>query len=108
MTAESAGLTTRRTLGAGPVLRAGSRGLYREVAELPGESHVVRRDLVGDSGHDEVEPTRPIIADEPNALETRALTKEIDRFVLKEATVHFGDPDARSAARSCARRANGR
>jgi metallophosphoesterase (TIGR03767 family) len=61
VTSESAGLTTRRTLGAGPVLRAGSRGAYRGVAELPGESHVVRRELVGDSG-DPVEPTRPIMA----------------------------------------------
>jgi len=61
VTAESEGLTTRRTLGAGPVLRAGSRGAYRGVAELPGETHVVRRELVGDSGRDAVEPTRPIM-----------------------------------------------
>ena len=62
MTAESVGLTTRRTLGAGPVLRAGSRGAYRGVAELPGEPHVVRRDLVGGAGPDAVEPARSIMA----------------------------------------------
>jgi metallophosphoesterase (TIGR03767 family) len=45
-------LTTQRRLGAG-------RGLhkdYREVAELEGEPHVVRRDLVGDSAAASVEP----------------------------------------------------
>jgi metallophosphoesterase (TIGR03767 family) len=56
------GLTTRRTLGAGPVLRAGSRGAYRAVAEREGEPHVVRRDLVGESAGDAVEPKAPIMA----------------------------------------------
>jgi metallophosphoesterase (TIGR03767 family) len=45
-------LTTQRRLGAGSVLQ----GEYREVAELEGESHVVRRDLVGDSTAASVEP----------------------------------------------------
>ncbi|HEY0831515.1 MAG TPA: hypothetical protein VGE99_10265, partial [Candidatus Dormibacteraeota bacterium] len=62
MTAHAAGLTTRRTLGAGPVLRTGSRASYRTVAELEGEPHTVRRDLVGDSVSDAVEPRGPIMA----------------------------------------------
>jgi len=39
-------LTSERRLGAGPVLRAGSLAAYRGVAELPGEPHVVRTDIV--------------------------------------------------------------
>jgi metallophosphoesterase (TIGR03767 family) len=62
LTAESAGLTTRRTLGAGPVLRSGSRGSYRAVAELKGEPHVVRRDLVGESAGDVIAPEDSIMA----------------------------------------------
>jgi len=38
-------LTTERRLGAGPVIRTGSRTAYRAVAELPGEPHVVRNEL---------------------------------------------------------------
>jgi metallophosphoesterase (TIGR03767 family) len=62
VTAESVGLTTRRTLGAGSVVRTGSRLAYRSVAEFEGEPHVVRRDLVGDSTPGSVEPTQPIMA----------------------------------------------
>ena len=56
------GLTTRRTLGAGPVLRVGSRGSYRAVAELEGEPHLVRRDLVDESAGDVIEPKGSIMA----------------------------------------------
>jgi metallophosphoesterase (TIGR03767 family) len=62
VTVDAVGFTTRRTLGAGPVLRAGSRGSYRAVAELEGEPHIVRRDLVGDSAGYAVEPKAPIMA----------------------------------------------
>ena len=62
MTASAVGLTTQRTLGPGPVLGSGLRVAYRVVAELEGEAHVVRRDLVGDSNTGSVEPTRPITA----------------------------------------------
>jgi len=56
VTAPAVGLTTQRRLGAG----ACSRGAYRAVAELEGEPHVVRRELVGDSSEGSVEPNRPI------------------------------------------------
>ena len=62
MTAESVGLTTRRTLGAGSVVRTGLRLAYRSGAELEGEPHLVRRDLVGDSTPGSVEPKQPIMA----------------------------------------------
>jgi metallophosphoesterase (TIGR03767 family) len=62
VTADAVGLTTRRTLGAGTALRMGSRAAYRSVAELEGEPHVVRRDLVGDSVGSAVEPKAPIMA----------------------------------------------
>jgi len=62
VTAESVGLTTRRTLGAGSVVRTGLRLAYRSVAELEGEPHLVRRDLVGDSTPGSVEPKQPIMA----------------------------------------------
>lgn len=43
-------LTTVRRLGAGAVLRTGTRAAYRAVAELAGEPHVVRTDISdGDS-----------------------------------------------------------
>jgi metallophosphoesterase (TIGR03767 family) len=55
-------LTTQRRLGAGSVLRQGSRAAYREVTEFVGEAHVVRRDLVGDSNQTAVAPQRAITA----------------------------------------------
>ena len=57
-----AALTTQRRLGAGSVLTQGSLAAYREVAELEGEPHLVRRDLVGDSSQGSVDPVRPIAA----------------------------------------------
>ncbi|MGA7912597.1 MAG: TIGR03767 family metallophosphoesterase, partial [Candidatus Dormiibacterota bacterium] len=39
-------LTTERRLGAGPILRAGSRAPYRSVVAEPGEPHLVRSELV--------------------------------------------------------------
>jgi metallophosphoesterase (TIGR03767 family) len=42
-------LTTERRLGAGPVLRAGTRASYRSVVDEPGEPHVVRAELVAKS-----------------------------------------------------------
>jgi metallophosphoesterase (TIGR03767 family) len=39
-------LTTDKRLGAGPAIRTGSQAAYRAVAELPGEPHVVRDELV--------------------------------------------------------------
>jgi metallophosphoesterase (TIGR03767 family) len=62
VTAESAGLTTQRTLGAGSAVRTGKRLAYRSVAEIGGEPHVVRRDLVGDYTPGSVEPKQPILA----------------------------------------------
>ncbi|MHB8589157.1 MAG: TIGR03767 family metallophosphoesterase [Candidatus Dormibacteraceae bacterium] len=62
MKARAVGLTTQRTLGPGSVLGSGSRGSYRVVAELEGEPHIVRRDLVGDANPGSVEPRRPISA----------------------------------------------
>ena len=53
-------LTTKRRLGAGSVLGTGSRGEYREVIELEGESHIVRRDLVGEDVQSSIEHTRAI------------------------------------------------
>jgi metallophosphoesterase (TIGR03767 family) len=55
-------LTTERRLGAGSVIGKGSRAAYREVTELEGEPHIVRRDLVGDSDQSSIEPRRPIVA----------------------------------------------
>jgi metallophosphoesterase (TIGR03767 family) len=55
-------LTTERTLGAGAVLREGSRAPYCEVGELAGEPHVVRRELTGDSSEGSVAPQRAIAA----------------------------------------------
>lgn len=42
----SPALTQLRRLGRGAVLRAGSKASYHALAELPGESHAVRSDLV--------------------------------------------------------------
>ncbi|MGH7763555.1 MAG: metallophosphoesterase [Candidatus Dormibacteraceae bacterium] len=39
-------LTNERRLGAGPIVRAGTRAPYRSVVELPGEPHLVRTELV--------------------------------------------------------------
>jgi metallophosphoesterase (TIGR03767 family) len=55
-------LTTERRLGAGSVLAQGSSAAYRIVAELEGEPHLIRRDLIGESDQVSVEPARPIIA----------------------------------------------
>jgi metallophosphoesterase (TIGR03767 family) len=43
-------LTTERCLGAGPAIRTGSQAAYRGVAELPGERHVVRAELLAGDG----------------------------------------------------------
>jgi metallophosphoesterase (TIGR03767 family) len=57
-----AALTTQRRLGAGSVIGHGARAGYREVAELEGEPHVVRRDLAGDTTREAVVSQRAIIA----------------------------------------------
>ncbi|HYL08641.1 MAG TPA: metallophosphoesterase [Candidatus Udaeobacter sp.] len=44
--------TTESRLGAGPVVRSGAVAAYRSVAELEGEPHLVRGELVGSSPHD--------------------------------------------------------
>jgi metallophosphoesterase (TIGR03767 family) len=62
VTTPAVGLTTQRRLGPGAVLGSGSRGAYRAVAELEGDPHVVRRELIGDSHGSPVEPAAPIIA----------------------------------------------
>jgi metallophosphoesterase (TIGR03767 family) len=49
-------LTTERRLGAGLVVRAGSRAGYRAVAEQPGEPHLLRTDLVPDAKPGDVAP----------------------------------------------------
>ena len=53
-------LTSQRRLGAGSVLARGSRGEYREVAELDGEPHIVRRDLVAGSEQGSITPKRAV------------------------------------------------
>jgi len=55
-------LTTERRLGAGQILRAGSRAPYRSVVAEPGEPHLVRADLVSQSPPGEVVPRGPAIA----------------------------------------------
>ena len=62
MSAGRGGLTTERRLGAGAVVGEGSRAAYREIAELEGEPHMVRDDLVSDWNLDAVIPRQPIIA----------------------------------------------
>jgi metallophosphoesterase (TIGR03767 family) len=51
-----------RRLGAGSVIGQGVRGAYREVAELEGEPHITRYDLVSDANQDAVQSQRAIIA----------------------------------------------
>ena len=41
-------LTTERRLGAGPAIRTGTRAAYRSVAEVEGEPHAVRTELIGE------------------------------------------------------------
>jgi metallophosphoesterase (TIGR03767 family) len=53
-------LTTQRRLGAGSVLGKGSRGEYREVAEVEGEPHIVRCDLLAESNQRAVDHKRAI------------------------------------------------
>src|SRR5579864_9200724 len=55
-------LTTERRLGAGPILRAGSRASYRSVVDEPGEAHLVRADLVGEPPDGEVKARGPAMA----------------------------------------------
>jgi metallophosphoesterase (TIGR03767 family) len=55
-------LTTERRLGAGPAVRTGLRAAYREVAELEGEPHIVRTELVGGGPAGPVDLNEPIIA----------------------------------------------
>ncbi|HLQ15339.1 MAG TPA: hypothetical protein VK256_05730 [Candidatus Eisenbacteria bacterium] len=53
-------LTSQRRLGAGAVRGEGSRGKYHELAELEGEPHVIRRDLVDSENRSPIEPKRAI------------------------------------------------
>jgi metallophosphoesterase (TIGR03767 family) len=53
----AAPLTVQRRLGPGAVLRTGSAATYRAVAEIGGEPHTIRTDLVGPLGR-EVQPAR--------------------------------------------------
>ncbi len=55
-------LTTERRLGAGPAVRSGPRAAYREVAEIAGEPHIVRTELVGGAPVSHVSPQDSIIA----------------------------------------------
>ncbi len=55
-------LTTERRLGAGPILRAGSRASYRSVVDQPGEPHLVRADLVARPSAGDVVARGPAIA----------------------------------------------
>lgn len=55
-------LTTERRLGAGPILRAGSRASYRPVVDQPGEPHLVRADLVARPSAGDVVARGPAIA----------------------------------------------
>jgi metallophosphoesterase (TIGR03767 family) len=55
-------LTTQRRLGAGPVARAGSRAVYRMLADHEGESHVVRTELVAKARPGHVVSRGPAIA----------------------------------------------
>jgi metallophosphoesterase (TIGR03767 family) len=52
----------RHRLDAGPVQRSGSIADYRSVVEVEGESHLIRRDLVGGSSNGADDPLRPIAA----------------------------------------------
>ncbi|GAC1438203.1 MAG: TIGR03767 family metallophosphoesterase [Thermoanaerobaculia bacterium] len=53
-------LTTQRRLGAGKVVGKGSRGEYREVTEVEGEPHIMRRDLIGDDNQASITQRRSI------------------------------------------------
>ncbi len=55
-------LTTERRLGAGPILRAGSRAPYRSVVAQPGEPHLVRTELVPKPPAGDVVARGPAIA----------------------------------------------
>lgn len=55
-------LTTQRRLGAGSVIGQGTRAAYRAVTEIAGEPHEIRKDLVGDSAPQSVEPRAAIAA----------------------------------------------
>ncbi|HUZ86909.1 MAG TPA: hypothetical protein VNF26_08150 [Candidatus Baltobacterales bacterium] len=55
-------LTTERRLGAGPILRAGSRSPYRPVVAGPGEPHLVRAELVSETPPEDHGPRGPAIA----------------------------------------------
>jgi 3',5'-cyclic AMP phosphodiesterase CpdA len=60
-TRSSSIVTTERRLGAGPVLRAGSRASYRAVGALPGEPPVVRADIVSGDATRKGEPIARIV-----------------------------------------------
>ena len=53
-------LSSERRLGAGPVLGRGLRGEYRQVVELEGEPHMIRRDLIADETKYSTTHTRAI------------------------------------------------
>jgi metallophosphoesterase (TIGR03767 family) len=55
-------LTLSRRLDAGPVLRRGSRASYHSVAEVEGEPHTVRWDLVGAQATATIDPPGVAIA----------------------------------------------
>jgi metallophosphoesterase (TIGR03767 family) len=55
-------LTTERRLGAGPAIRTGPRAAFREVAELEGEPHLLRADLVGDAAPRHLSPAGQVFA----------------------------------------------
>ncbi len=53
--------TTERRLGAGRVVRTGSLSAYRAIAEVEGEPHVIRSELLGSPPRGDVtQPTDPI------------------------------------------------
>ena len=51
-----------RRLGAGSVIGQGARAAYREVAELEGEPHITRYELVSDTSQNAITSQRAIIA----------------------------------------------
>ena len=51
-----------RRLGAGSVIGQGARAAYREVAELEGEPHITRYELVSDTNQNAITSQRAIIA----------------------------------------------
>jgi len=54
--------TSERRLGAGRIVRSGSQAGYREVAELAGEPHAVRTDLIGSTPAGDLAPDGETIA----------------------------------------------